>query len=128
MFKLHTVASPKTEGINYLEPTALEAISLGELLVVTSGKLTKVAATASPDYVALATGTDVTIPVKRIYEDEVYETEFTADATAVTEGSKVTIASTGLGVTATTTNGVFYITEKLGTGAVGTRVRGMFRR
>lgn len=131
MFKLHRVASPKTEAVEYILATDSEAIKLGEALVQTSGRLTKCGATATPEFIALASkaaGTDVIVPVKRIYEDEVYETTFAADASNNNEGTKVTLHTDGLQVTATATSGVFTIIEKLGTGASGTYVRGMFRR
>ena len=128
MFKLHTVGSAKTAPMEYIVGTANEAISLGEALILSSGKLTKASGTNAPEFIAVGSGTGVVIPVIRIMEDMEFETVFSADASSVAEGSKVTIGSTGLDVTATTTDGVFTISKKLGTGTSGTGVRGYFRR
>ena len=133
MFKLHRTNSAKTESIEYIAGTLSEAFSLGEGLVMSSGLLTKVGATATPEYICLGARasddtTSLIVPVKRVFEDEVYETVFSADASAVAIGTKVTIDSTGLKATATDTSGVFYIIEKLGDGTAGTYVRGLFRR
>ena len=126
--KLHSVGSAKTAPMEFYPVTALEEVVIGEGLVLTSGALTKCAATATPEFIALKASTGGTIPVLRVIEDMVFETEFAADASAVAVGAKVTLHTDGVKVTATTTNGVFTITHKLGTGASGTKVRGMFRR
>ena len=111
--------------------TDSEAIALGEALVLTSGRLTKVAADAVPEFIAMsacAAGTDKPIAVVRLMEDMVLETTFAADASSNAEGTLVTIHSDGLQVTATASNGDFTIIKKLGTGASGTKVLGAFRR
>lgn len=128
MFKIAKMRTLAERAIEVYAPTAGEAIVLGEALVLTSGALTKCAATATPEYIARSAGTNKAIAVNRVLEEDIFETTFAADASAVNEGSKVTIHSDGVQVTATTTNGVFYITKKLGTGASGTKVQGMFRR
>jgi len=128
MFKIAKMRTLAERAIEVYAPTADEAIVLGEALVLTSGKLTKCAATATPEYIARSAGTNKAIAVNRVLEEDIFETTFAADASAVTEGSKVTLHTDGVQVTATTTNGVFYITKKLGTGASGTAVQGMFRR
>lgn len=127
MFKIQRKGSAATEAIEYIEGTAAEAISRGEVLKLSSGKLTKASSTDVPEFVALGAGTGVIIPVKRIYEDEVYQTTLSASGTSLNVGDKVTIASDGLRATATTTSGVFEITEFLGTGS-GDKINGMFRR
>lgn len=128
MFKIAKMRTLAERAIEVYAPAADEAIVLGEALVLTSGKLTKCAATATPEYIARSAGTNKAIAVNRVLEEDIFETTFAADASAVDEGSKVTLHTDGLQVTATTTNGVFYITKKLGTGASGTAVQGMFRR
>lgn len=129
MFKIANMRSMKETPFERYTSTDNEAISLGEALVLTSGKLTKCGATATPEYIAMeATSDEAEIAVVRVTEDMVLESVFSADASSVAEGTKVTIASDGLRVTATDTSGVFYITKKLGSGASGTYVLGMFRR
>lgn len=127
MFKLHKKGSAATEAIEYIEGTASENIVVGELLVLNAGKLTKCGATAVPEFVSLGSGNGDIIPVKRIYEDEEYETTAQAAYTSIVPGNKVTIHTDGLQATATTTSGVFTIVGMDGT-AAGSKVRGMFRR
>lgn len=131
MIKLHSVGAPKTTPYEYYVVTSAEAVTLGEALVLSSGKLTKCAADATPEFIAMAAATGdgtLKIPVLRVMEDMIFETTFAADASSNAVGTKVTIHTDGAQVTATATNGVFTITEKLGTGESGTKVRGMFRR
>lgn len=127
MFKLQRKGSAATEAIEYLTGTTSEAITVGELLKLSSGKLTKAYGTDVPEFVAEGSGNGTIIPVKRIYEDEVYQTTLSATGTSLNVGDSVTIASDGLRATATTTGGVFTITEILGT-ATGDKINGMFRR
>ena len=127
MFKLQRKGSAATEAIEYIEGTAAEAIAVGEVLKLSSGKLTKASGTDVPEFVALGAGTGVVIPVKRIYEDEVYQTTLSASGTSLNIGDKVTIHTDGAQATATTTSGVFELTEILNS-ASGGKVNGMFRR
>lgn len=125
MFKLQRKSTAATEAIEYIIGTAGEAVVVGELLKLAAGKLTKASGTDVPEFVALGAGTGTIIPVKRIYEDEVYQTVLAVDGASLKVGDKVT--TDGLKATATTDSGVFMITEILGTEA-GAKVNGMFRR
>lgn len=127
MFKLQRKGSDATEAIEYIIGTTSEAIAVGELLKLSSGKLTKASGTDVPEFVALGSGNGTIIPVKRIYEDEVYQTTLSASGSSLNVGDKVTIASNGSQATATTTNGVFMLTEIIDS-ASGGKVNGMFRR
>lgn len=126
MFKLQRKGSAATEAVEYIEGTASEAIVVGELLKLANGKLTVAGATDVPEFVSLGSGTGTIIPVKRIYEDEVYQTVLSTSGASLKVGDKVTTAN-GLKATATTTSGVFTITEILDS-AVGGKINGMFRR
>lgn len=129
-FKIANMRSAKERPMETYLATDAEAIALGEALVLTSGKLTKVAADAKPEFIAMsscAAGTSNPIKVVRLMEDVLLETTFAADATNNLEGTLVTIHSDGLQVTATALNGDFTIVKKLGTGDVGTKVLGVFR-
>jgi len=128
MFKIAKMRTLAERAIEVYAPTADEAIVLGEALVLTEGLLHKCGATATPEYIARSAGTNKAIAVNRVLEEDIFETTFAADASAVDEGSKVTLHTDGLQVTATTDSGVFYITKKLGSGDIGTKVQGMFRR
>ena len=126
MFKLQRKGSAATEAVEYIEGTASEAIVVGELLKLANGKLTVAGATDVPEFVSLGSGTGTIIPVKRIYEDEVYQTVLSTSGASLKVGDKVTTAN-GLKATATTTSGVFTITEILDS-AQGGKINGMFRR
>ena len=129
MFKIANMRSIAERPTERYITTDNEVIALGEALVLTSGALTKCGATAVPEFIAMEPAADqAIINVVRITEDMVFETTFAADASAEEVGELVTLHEDGLQVTATNTNGVFYITKKLGTGASGTKVLGMFRR
>lgn len=90
-----------------------------------SGLLAPVAGTSVPEYICASSATvasgDV-IAVNPVYRDTEYLTVFSADGTSVKPGTKLTIATTFDSVTATSTNGVAEVIEKLGTGASGTEV------
>lgn len=113
--------------LEYYEGTANEEIVLGEALVMTDGKLTKCGATATPEFISMGSGTGEVVPVVRVMEEDVYAAPLTASGTSLNVGDKVTLATDGVGVTATTTSGVFELTQINGT-AVGDTVLGIFRR
>jgi hypothetical protein len=97
----------------YIQLTDAEASSLGEGLVQTTGKLTKTGATVKPQFIAAAGAVAATpgaiIPVWRVDALQEWTTVSTATVAATLKGSKVTIHTDGLKVTATTTSGVFEI-------------------
>lgn len=128
MFKIAKMRTLKERPTEEYEITASEAVVLGEALVLTSGKLTKCGATATPEFIAVGEGTGVVIPVIRVMEDDTFETTFADDGSAIVVGDKVTLHTDGLQVTGTKTSGVFTVTEKIGDGTAGTKVQGMFRR
>ena len=96
--------------------TKNEAYVHGEAVKFSSGKLTKASGTNKPEFIYV--GKDVTpavsgvkiavVPVLPEYE---WETTFSADASAVKAGAKVTIHTDGAQATATTTSGVFELLE-----------------
>lgn len=103
-----------------------EAVEYGEALVLTSGKLTKCGATAAPAFIALkslsAAATNRKIPVIRVEKNQVYEVPCNADPSALADGSKVTLHTDGLQVTATTTSGVVTVISKCGASAAGDKI------
>lgn len=110
----------------YLDVTAAEAVSEGEALVLSSGKLTKCGATAAPEFIAMASlsadATKRTIAVCRVEKNQVYEVPVTAAPTSLKVGDKVTLNTDGLQVTATTTSGVVTIVDLNGATAAGDKV------
>jgi hypothetical protein len=125
MFKLLKIENAR---MNVPEPvfheaTADEAIFVGEALVLANGKLTKCAATAKPEFIAIgqlgASDANRKVAVCRVAPNQVYEVPVTAAPTALKVGDKVTIHTDGLQVTATTTSGVITIESLNGATAVG---------
>lgn len=106
-----------------------EGSVLGEVLSLTSGRLTKSAATAIPDYVAIRTqalqATSTTpLPVIQVFDSIEFETTSTGQIAASAIGSLYTVHTDGLQITTTTTSGVFKVTAT--DGATLSRVRGYF--
>lgn len=120
-------AKPEFPVIKTLPTTASTEYKIGDALILSAGGLVKATGTAKPEYIAAAnysapaTGMEP-LPAYLITPGMEWETTFAADATAVTEGTKVTIHTDGAQVTATATSGVAQILKKHGTGAVGTKV------
>ncbi|MCC2125272.1 hypothetical protein [Hominiventricola filiformis] len=124
-------AKPEFPVIKTLPTTASTEYKIGDALILSGGGLVKATGTTKPEYIAVAnysapaTGMEP-LPAYLIAPGMEWETTFAADATAVTEGTKVTIHTDGAQVTATATSGVAQILKKHGTGAVGTKVTVMF--
>lgn len=125
MFKLIKIENAR---MNVPEPvfhevTASEAVTMGEALVLASGKLTKCGATVKPEFIAMADcAADATkrlIPVARVEANQLYEVPVQAAPTSLVEGSKVTLHTDGLQVTATTTSGVVTVESLNGATAAG---------
>lgn len=129
-FKVHSTDDGRVPGIEYL-PCGAITPKVGMALVQTSGNLAIATGTSKPAYISMCeretacTAGDV-IPVMRVQPDMIFETVWSAAATAINLGDKVTLhASDGLQVTATTTGGVAEVVGMDGT-AVGNTVRVRF--
>ena len=121
-FKVHSTDDGRVPGIEYL-PCGAITPKAGMALVQTSGNLA-IAISLCERETACTAG-DV-IPVMRVQPDMIFETVWSAAATAINLGDKVTLhASDGLQVTATTTGGVAEVVGMDGT-AVGNTVRVRF--
>lgn len=130
MFKLSSKITGETAAFEYPPATASETYTMGEVLKMSSGAVTKASGTDTPEFLCLADMTAAsgdTVPAMRITDLQEFETTFAAAATAVKAGNYVTIHSDGAQVTATTENGVFLVSRMDGT-AVGSKVRGYFHR
>ena len=110
-FKIHSTGDGSVPAIEYLPAGAITP-KVGMALVQSSGKLAIATGTTAPTYISMCeakqalTAGDI-IPVIRVEKDMIFETNFSAAATAVNLGDKVTLhASDGMQVTATTTSGV----------------------
>ena len=130
-FLIHSVEGGYIPSWEYHAAGAITP-KIGLALTVTSGSLAITGATAAPKYISMVerdealTAGDV-IPVITVSEDIIFETTFSAAATAVKVGDKVTISADGLQVTATTTSGVAEVVHMDGK-AVGDKVRVKFKR
>jgi hypothetical protein len=118
---------------------ANEACAVGEALSYdgTDGTLTKCAATGVPDYIAQqAVAASATPTVKpgciRVTELQEWQTVTGTGTAAIVVGSKLTLHTDGLTLTATPSGGVFQVTSTPkaynAASAAGDIITGMFRR
>lgn len=118
-FILHSADDNRIPGIEYLPCSAIQPV-IGMALTQTSGNLALATGTTKPTYIsvhkadATKTAGDI-VPVIRVSSDMIFETEFSASASDIKLGDKVTIASDGLRVTATKTSGVAEVVYMEGT-------------
>lgn len=131
MFRQHKNTGKAVEPFILVPATASETYAVGEALVIgTAGTVTKANGAVTPQFICQASKVGEAgeyIEATLVNAQQELETEFSASASALKVGDKVTIATDGLRVTATTTSGTFLITEILGT-ATGDAVRGFFMR
>lgn len=126
MFKLIKIENGRQNvpEPDYLDVKSAEAVTIGEALVLSSGKLTK--ATGTPQFIAMgevsANDTDRNIAVCRVESNQIFEAPITAAPTSLNVGDKVTLADTGLGVTATTQSGVATIVSLNGAAVAGDKI------
>ena len=129
-FKIYSIDGGRVPGIEYLPCSAITP-KVGMALTQSSGNLALATGTTKPTYISMcersaACAAGELIPVIRVLPDMVLETVFSATATSINLGDKVTLASDGLRVTATTTSGVAEVVYKDGTGASGDMCRVRF--
>lgn len=125
-FLIHSVEGGYIPSWEY-HPAGAITPKVGLALTQTSGNYALASGTTTPTYIsmmeaeaALTAGT--IIPAVKVSEDIIWETEWSAAATSIKAGQKVTIATDGLRVTATTTGGVAEVVDMDGT-AIGDKVR-----
>lgn len=131
MFLQHTNAAKPTEPFFEVPATAGESYVPGEALKLASGKATKCAGATVPAYICQskldsAVDGDVVL-VSLVNAQQELEAPLEVAGIALRVGDKVTVGTDGLSVTATTADGVFLISNILGT-AAGDKVRGYFMR
>ena len=125
-FLIHSVEGGYIPSWEYLPAGAITPV-VGMALYQNAGNLALASGTTKPTYVSMTertaalTAGDI-IPVVQVNEDIIWKTEWSAAATSIKRGQKVTIATDGLRVTATTTGGVAQVVDFDGT-AVGDKVR-----
>ncbi|MBP3413150.1 MAG: hypothetical protein J6K89_07805 [Oscillospiraceae bacterium] len=104
----------------YMEAAVMENCQVGLALTVTDGKLCPATGSTKPKYISMygkPTTEGQQIPVIPVHANMKFVTRFSADASAVKVGDKVTIDESGLYATATTADGVLEIVSMDGTAA-----------
>ena len=98
-------------------------ITPGMALTLSAGKLTKCTGAVTPTHISIGSAASgKKVACFAVAHDQVFEVPVSAAPSALTEGSKITIATDALRVTATTTDGVATIISKNGASAVGDRM------
>lgn len=127
-FLIHSVDDGHIPAIEYLPCGAITPVA-GMALVQSSGNLAVATGANRPAYISMCqretpcTAGEI-IPVIRVSPDIVFQTTFSAAASSIKPGSKVTLKD-GLQVTATTTDGVAEVISMDGTNS-GSSVRVRF--
>ena len=111
-------------------PAAAGSYKVGQLLNVTDGKLTALSAVSktTPPYLCMAEKTvaaNELLPVLRVTNDAIFETQLSAEAAAAKIGSLLEVSAGGLEADAAAA-GTFEVVFIDGT-AVGDTVRGRFK-
>lgn len=107
MFKVKDRQITSVEPFLYKPETASETYEAGEALTG-EANVTKCGATVKPDYICVGAAKDGVVPVIPVLATTCFCAPYTAKPTV---GTKVTLHTDGLQVTATTTSGVFTVTE-----------------
>lgn len=129
MFLIHSIDDGHDAPLAYLPAGAITP-KVGLALTQSSGLLAVASGTTKPSYIcmterAAAVTSGTVIPVIRVGGDMIFETVFSASASSIKLGDKVTIAGDGLRVTATTSSGVAEVVGMDGS-ASGSTVRVRF--
>ena len=109
MFRLVKVENGRINvGEPEFYPGGASAITQGEGLILSSGKLVVCGATTKPAFVALAKAdaNAAEVPVVPVTPEQVYEADASVSVSAAVVGTKVTLTATGDEITSTTTSGV----------------------
>lgn len=118
-FLIYSVEHGRVPAFEYLPCSAITP-KIGMALTQDTGNLAIASGTTKPTYISMAEyGSAVTagtiIPVIRVDDGIIFETTFSASASSIKLGNKVTLASDGLRVTATTSSGVAEVVYMDGT-------------
>ena len=120
MFSVYKIENGR---MNVPEPEYFDVgstdISVGETLVLSSGKLVK--NTTAPTHVSLANATKgaTAVPVCRIEKNQVYAVSCAKSPADFKVGAKLTVSSDGLEVDSASDSGIVTIVDTLGAKAAG---------
>lgn len=128
MFFPHKTDTGTLQPWEYL-PAAAGTYQVGQLLTVSGGKLAAISAATktTPPYLCMGSVTVAdgeNLPVVRVTNDEIYETQLSAAAASATIGTKLEVSAGGLKADATAA-GTFEVVYIEDTAADGV-VRGRF--
>ena len=124
MFTVYSTDDGRNLPVEYLPAGAITP-KLGMALIQSSGNLAVCTGANAPAYISMiekeeACAAGDIIPVVRVGKDVIWKTQSSAAMTSVKIGTKVTIDTTGMKVTATTTDGVAEVVYIEDTAAGGT--------
>lgn len=128
MFKLIKIENGRQNvpEPGYLDVAEGEEVSIGEALVIESGKLTKCAATTVPKFIAMGTvaagDSTRTVAVCRIESSHLYDVPVSEAPGDLKIGDKVTLSDDARRVTASTTSGVAEIVSLNGAETIGDKI------
>ncbi len=115
-FKLFTADVGQTPPLESVPADTSTTYAVGMALKIASGKAALASGTDVPVYICQTAGTGLsTIQAIRVLKSQKFNTVFSATPTSIVPGSKVTIATDGLRVTATTTDGIAEVISLDGT-------------
>lgn len=103
-FKVHSTDDGRVPGIEYLPAGAITP-EVGMALAMTGGRLAVATGAEKPGYISMcqratACAEGELIPVLRVSPGMIFESQFSADASGVNLGDKLTVADDGLRLTA----------------------------
>lgn len=128
-FLTHQTNDGRVPPFEYKAASAITPKVGMALVVNTSGQLALATGATKPTYICMCDRDDALtagdiIPVIRVEDGMIFATTFSVAGTSLKIGNKVTLATDGLRVTATTTDGVAEIVEIVDTAVDGeVRVR-----
>lgn len=94
-------------------PAGATALTQGEGVKLSSGKLVACGATTKPSFitVAAAAANAASVPVIPVTNQQIYEADASVSVASAVIGTKVTLTAAGDAITATTSDGVATIVE-----------------
>jgi hypothetical protein len=128
----HDIYTGNPPLVYQFKMTDNEAATLGEALIVSSGRLTAATGANVPEWiagasVAAATASTTVVPVYHVNEEQVFKTTSTGSIVATAIGNKYQLHTTGLQINTTTASGIFTVLTTNANTASST-VTGYFRR
>lgn len=124
--KLHVSQTMLANPLVELPCAAGTSYKIGQSLTVSNGVASLAAGATKPEYICQAEKTGIageTVQAIAVLPGEIYEAALSEDGASLKVGDKVTIATDGIRVTATTASGVAKIVEFTnGTKATGDTV------